>query len=174
MRGTKAIINPSYIMPRALYDLAALIRDPRLASAATDGITLLEELAERDLVPNWVELDGAGVRPSSEQPGLFGYDAMRVALYLIWSGRRGRAAVRRAHDLYAAQPLSDTPVVVGLDGASVQETSTYAGFANLRSLVAGQAAEPAGLDVAQGYSPATLQMLCRIAAEESSPALAAA
>lgn len=174
MRGTKAIINPSYIMPRALHDLALLTRDARLAQAATDGSRLLAELAQDDLVPNWAELDGAGVRPSSEQPSRFGYDAMRVALYLIWSGQRDHAAVRRALRLYDAHGTGDTPVVVDLDGATVHETSTYPGFAALRGLVGGADRGHSALNVDQGYYPATLEMLCTIAAEETGPVMAAA
>ncbi|MFN4128597.1 MAG: glycosyl hydrolase family 8 [Paracoccaceae bacterium] len=166
MRDTKAIMNPSYIMPRALYDLALLIRDPRLAKAASDGIRTLHEIAASGLVPNWVELDAAGIRCSSEHPMHFGYDALRVALYLIWSGQTDHPAVHRVRDLYAKSLTSSTPVVVDVPGAIALESSTYSGFAALRGLVSGNGMTMTDLDVEQGFYPATLDMLCRLAAGE--------
>lgn len=171
LRGTKAILNPSYIMPRALTDLALLIRDGRLAQAASDGLDLLSELAAASPVPNWAEVDAAGLRPSSEHPAHFGYDALRVALYLIWSGQRDHPAVKRAADAYAAATARMTPVVVATGDAAVLETSTYSGFAALHDLVDGRRSGGAGLDTAQGYYPATLEMLCRLADRETAPVL---
>ena len=171
LRGTKVIVNPSYIMPRALHDLSLLTHDVRLSKAASDGVALLEELAQTQAVPNWAEIDVAGLRPSSEHPAQFGYDAMRVALYLIWSGHRGHAAVRRAADVYGAARVSATPVVVELGDDRATEVSTYPGFAALRDLVCGHKADTNGLDVSQGYYPATLEMLCRVATGETALAI---
>ena len=171
LHGTKAIINPSYIMPRALYDLAGLIRDARLAQVASDGLDLLDDLAAASAVPNWVEIDVAGARPSTEHPAQFGYDAMRVALYLVWSGRLDHAAVRKAAEVYGQAAATATPVVLDLDRGEVQESSTYPGFAALHDLLDGRRINVGGLDVAQGYYPATIEMLCRLAAEDSAPAM---
>lgn len=170
-RGTKAILNPSYIMPRALHDLATLAQDDRLAQAAVDGLRLLDDLAKQALVPNWAEVDAAGIRPSSEHDHVFGYDALRVALYLIWSGKRKHLAVQRAKDLYDAETNAETPVVTALITQTVQDTSSYAGFAALRDLVQGKQRPADHLNTDQGYYPATLEMLCRVAARESGPAL---
>ena len=168
VRDSKVIFNPSYIMPRALYDLANLTRDDRLARAASDGLDLLTELATQSALPDWAEVDAEGVRPSTELPGHFGYDAIRVALYLIWSGQRDHWAVERAAKVYAAAIDGLTPVVVRLADGYVIESSTYAGFAALQNLVLGRSAINETLDVTQGYYPATLEMLCRIAAFDTS------
>lgn len=172
LRGTKAIINPSYIMPRALYDLSALIRDPRLAQAANDGLAILEELAGATGIPNWAEVDIAGLRPSSEHAAHYGYDAVRVPLYLIWSGHRDHAAVAHAKDIYSAATVGTTPVVVDLQDRSVLDTSTYDGFAAVHRLVEDLRFDQTELDVGQGYYPAMLDMLSRVANSETSPALA--
>lgn len=171
LHGTKAIINPSYIMPRALYDLAGLIGDPRLAQAASDGLDLLDDLAAASALPDWVEIDIAGARPSTEQAAQFGYDALRVALYLVWSGRLDHAAVRKAAEVYGQAAAKATPVVLDLEQGGVQESSSYPGFAALHDLVDGRKTKVGGLDVAQGYYPATIEMLCRLAADDTAPAM---
>lgn len=178
-RGTAVIVNPSYIMPRALFDLAALSRDARLAQAAEDGLKLLDEIASNGLVPNWVQIDMLGTNPSAEHPAHSGYDAMRVPLYLIWSGHRDHAAVRRAKDMYAQLNGTETPVVTDLAGDQALESSSFAGFDAIRQLVTvsdttaviSPRAMPAS---AQGYYPATLELLAALAAAETSPALCAA
>ena len=171
LRGTKAIINPSYIMPRALYDLSALIQDPRLAQAANDGLALLDELAASTGIPNWAEVDIAGLRPSSEHMAHYGYDAVRVPLYLVWSGHRDHAAVALAKGIYARAAGRNTPVVIDLKDGAVLDTSTYEGFAAVHRLVDGRRFETPELDVEQGYYPAMLDMLSRVANSETSPAL---
>lgn len=176
LRGTMAIVNPSYIMPRALHDLALLIREPRLAQAAEDGLSLLDDLAAAGLTPDWAEVDAAGIRPSSEHQAQSGYDALRVPLYLIWSGQVDHPAVRRARELYAAHGGRKTPVVCNLAGDEVCEASSYQGFQSLSKLVltpAGQECTVAHTPLAtdQGYYPATLDILCRLVATETAPAL---
>lgn len=171
LRGTKAIINPSYIMPRALNDLSALIRDPRLAQVANDGLVILDELAKSTGIPNWAEVDIAGLRPSSEHMAHYGYDAVRVPLYLIWSGHRDHAAVAHAKEIYASASGQNTPVVVDLKDRTVLDTSTYDGFAAVHRLVDGRSFDTPELDVGQGYYPAMLDMLSRVADRETAPAL---
>lgn len=176
LRDARVIVNPSYIMPRALFDLAALTRDERLAAAALDGLAFLSELAASGLAPDWAEVDATGLRASSEHAARFGYDAMRVPLYLIWSGYPAHPAVAQARRMYLAHAAQGVPVVTDLTGSRATETSTFDGFAALRALVTGEhgsaseiTAHP--LDTDQGYYPATLDLMSRLVAAETSAAL---
>lgn len=175
-RGVSVIVNPSYIMPRALFDLASLARDQRLAKAAADGLLLLEEIAQQGLAPDWVQIDAVGVNPSFEHPVTFGYDAIRVPLYLIWSGNRTHAAVLRAKQMYDRLAATETPVVTDLEGNTAIESSHYPGFQAIKHLVS-QADDTEALkrrpafDPAQGYYPATLELLAALARRETAPVL---
>jgi endoglucanase len=176
LRGTMVTLNPSYIMPRALRDLALLTHDTRLAKAADDGEDLLREIAETGLAPDWIEIDIAGLRPSTLHKPQSGYDALRVPLYLIWSGRAMHPAVEKARRMLGAHAEGDTPVVTDLGGQIVSVSSTYAGYASLRALILREDPLRAPLkfprlDTAQGYYPATLDMLSRVAAAETGSAL---
>ena len=172
LRGTKAIVNPSYIIPRALHDLALLSRSMRLAQAATDGSNLLAELGANGLVPDWVEIDQVSLRPSSEHAAQYGYEALRVPLYLIWSGQRGHAAVQQAKRAYRATAAQPAPVRMDLTGKEVLETSDFRGYAALRALVLDDpAAVSPVLDARQSYYPATIDMLCSLVQHETQAAL---
>jgi len=101
----------------------------------------------------------------------YGYDAVRVPLYLVWSGHRDHAAVALAKGIYASAAGRNTPVVIDLKDGAVLDTSTYEGFAAVHRLVDGRRFETPELDVEQGYYPAMLDMLSRVANSETSPAL---
>lgn len=173
-RGIAVIVNPSYIMPRALFDLARLVRDQRLSRAAEDGLRLLDELAAQGLVPDWVHIDPLGVSPSFEHPVASGYDALRVPLYLIWSGNRQHPAVERSRQMYERLASAETPVVTDLEGSTMMESSSYAGFNAIRHLVRQTDADEgakhaASFDPGQGYYPATLELLAAVARKETAP-----
>lgn len=175
-RGTSVIFNPSYVMPRALFELANLTKDDRLAKAAHDGMHLLDELAQRGLAPDWAQIDPLGVGPSLEHAPRSGYDAIRVPLYLVWSGHRDHAAVHQALAMYGRLAGAQTPVVTDLSGKETIEASTYAGFDAVRDLViradSGHLAKALkAFCPKQGYYPATLQLLSLVAAVESAPAM---
>lgn len=131
---------------------------------------MLAELADGGLAPNWAKVDSVGARPSSEQSADFGYDAIRVALYLIWSGHKDHPAVQGALDFYLRAPDAPTPVVAHVDDGDVTESSTYPGFAAVRDFVAGHRPDDGDLNAAQGYYPATLEMLSLLVSEETAPA----
>ncbi|TFL17190.1 glycosyl hydrolase family 8 [Jannaschia formosa] len=166
-------INPSYLMPLALHDLAASFGLPRLARAAADGEAGLAELAAPGLVPDWATRDDAGWSRPAGLSGAYGYDALRVPLYLIWSGRFAHPAVARVRALLAATPEA-TPVRAEAGTGRVIETSDAPGYAAVAALVTcSGAAVPAatipGWTASQAYYPATLHLLAALAASEAAP-----
>nr|WP_256500470.1 glycosyl hydrolase family 8 [Limimaricola litoreus] len=162
-------LNPSYIMPRALHELAAAYDLPILARAAEDGAGLLEEVAQRGLPPDWLGLDARGWIPADGPKGQFGYDAIRVPLYLVWSGRAGHPLVRRAAQLWA-QAGQGTPVQAARDGAVLHRDGAP-GYEMLARTVlrATDATSPPPLLKTmdgQSYYPATLGLLSELVAHD--------
>ncbi len=168
------IVNPSYTMPLALHALGAAFDLPRLGQVADDGERMIARIAATGLVPDWVVLEQGGWRPAASHGPFFGYDAVRVALYLVWSGRFSHPAVDRAGSLYGdASNLA--PVRVDPATSEVKERSDQSGYAAVAALVNGvrhTAAMPAlpTFTAAQPYYPATLHLLTILAAEVSAPA----
>ena len=80
-------VNPSYWVFPALPELASIDPDPAWAALDRDGRRLLAtaRFGPARLPPDWLEL-GPGLRPSPRFPRVFGYNAVRVPLYLAWAG----------------------------------------------------------------------------------------
>lgn len=162
----RRIVNPSYIMPRAMSTLAATFDLPDLARAVTDGLDLIAQLAQHGPVPDWVEIDSDGIRPARGFAAQSGYEAMRVPLYLSWSGGVAHPALIRAAADHAAASGAETPTVFALDG-TVLRRSGYPGYAALSALarcVVGNSPVLPRFDADQPYYPATLHMLALHAA----------
>lgn len=169
------ILNPAYYMIRAMNDLAAATGRGDLALAAADGVALLSTLARDRLVPDWVRVTADGPAPASGKSDAFGYEAMRVPLYLFWSDLQGHPAVARAaaaYQAYFASEDEDTPVVINRDTGAIEDRSVDPGYRALAALAAcAHGSDTANLMPAfraeQPYYPATLHLLALIAQRES-------
>lgn len=166
------IINPSYYMPRAMRELATLTSLPALATLAEVGGHLIDQLAQRALVPDWVTVTAEGFSPPPEQfPAYSGYEAMRVPLFALWSGAErspavaGYASAMMAGGVAAA---GGTPTVFDPYSFAVRERSTHPGYAALAALSncvtaaeLGSLMPPFSTD--QPYYPATLHLMALVA-----------
>ncbi|MDO5527927.1 MAG: glycosyl hydrolase family 8 [Paracoccus sp. (in: a-proteobacteria)] len=167
--GGAVTFNPSYIMPRAMDDLAAATGIERLARAASDGLALIDELAAQGPIPDWVELHPGGIRPAAGRNGGSGYDAIRVPLYLVWSGRGDARAVTAAAE-HLPSDAGRVVVARRADG-SPDETSDLAGYRAIAALARCAAGFGPGAippyEPGQPYYPATLHLLAELAAREA-------
>lgn len=161
--GSGVILNPSYLMPRAMREIATVTGVADWAGAAGDGERLLAELLAGGLPPDWIALGTEGFAPAPGRSDLCGYDALRIPLYLVWSGAADHPAVRA---MTGAPPTRETVAAV---------TRTRAGAAVARSDLEGyraigrlaRCAPLAPYRPGQPYYPATLQLLCSVAAMEA-------
>jgi endoglucanase len=81
------IVNPSYYIYPALDEFPRLDSSAKWRRLRQDGLGLLAKarFGQWQLTPDWVTVDHSGaVTPGS--PPRFGYDAIRIPLYLIWGG----------------------------------------------------------------------------------------
>ncbi len=173
-----ATVNPSYMMPRALREVAAATRQPQLDAAAQSGLDLMAEIATVQLVPDWVQITPAGLRADDRFSFNMGYEAMRVPLFLAWSGERNHRALRRAaaalSDAVATLEPAQNATVIDARTGAVLETSADPGYAAIAAL-AGCAAQGGigspipGFSPAQPYYPATLHMFTLLAQMERYP-----
>jgi endoglucanase len=160
------IVNPSYIMPLALHSLGGAFGLPRLGQVASDGEALIARIADTGLVPDWVALHADGWRPAETGP-YHSYDAMRVALYLVWSGRHAHPAVKQVRALFADRSLAPA-VRAHPETLEVLERSSEPGYAALSDLILKTAEAASQTPVRaftadQPYYPATLHLLTLLA-----------
>lgn len=166
-------VNPSYYMPLAMRELGLAGASPELLQCADDGEALLEELsAAAGSVPDWIDIGPSGWRYAQGHAAQSGYDALRSALFLIWSGHLDHLAVKRAAAFYIAEEQRGAlvPTVFASSGQKVLATSDFSGYEAVSALVrcAVQPIEhlaiPRSFDD-QPYFPATLQLFSQIASE---------
>lgn len=161
------LFNPSYVMPRALRELGAAAGQPRLSAAADHGETLLAELAEEGPLPDWVRITEEGFAPAEDYSPTWGYDALRVPLYLTWSGRPDHPAVARAHETFARATAPGHVAVELHGGGAPAAQSDLPGYIAIRDLARCRRPDAAVASRAQPYYPATLEALAALAFSES-------
>jgi endoglucanase len=167
-----ATVNPSYMMPRALREVAEATGAPQLALAARAGLELMSEIAAVRLVPDWVKLTPSGLADADRFSANMGYEALRVPLFLAWSGERTHPALLRAAAAWmtalAAGASPQTPTVLEPRSGAVIETSADPGYRSVATLA--ECAVHGGLwstmpafTTQQPYYPATLQLFAILA-----------
>jgi len=110
------VINPSYYIYPAFKDLARAAPGYQWRRLHADGLALLDKarFGEWSLPCDWdsVDPDGAVV-PAPGLPPRFGYAAIRVPLYLIWSGDATVSRLAPYLDLWSG--FGDKPVAAWAD-----------------------------------------------------------
>lgn len=175
-RDTGIVMNFSYYMSRAMFDIATQTGITAFATCATDGEALLADLAATGLTPDWTEVRAGDLVTATGLSDAHGYEALRVPLFLIWSGRASHPAVARQAAFHQMAGLSGsmTPTVMDRLTGEVRETSPDAGYA---AIVALTNCARQGLDgssvpfftVDQPYYPATLHLMTLLAIIEANP-----
>lgn len=171
-----AVINPSYYMPRALRELAPATGQARLAALADAGERLIEGLAASGPVPDWVSVTAAGVQPAPDRfSKVSGYEAIRVPLFALWSGRASSMAVQRFATAAASRAdATGTPVVLDPPSGQVLERSLHPGYAAVAALADCAASGAVGsampaFSTDQPYYPATLHLMALVAQATTFP-----
>ena len=169
------VVNPSYYALPMLRMVARALPDPAWLRLAADGIGLLREscFGPARLPADWVAVSrGTGrVSPAPGRPPRFGFEAVRVPLWLAWAGLTeepglaGPAAFWREH--WAARPGTPPPAWVGLADGEAAAQAALPGMTEVARLAAGcPPGAPAPAPVAEGpYYSAALALLARLAAE---------
>jgi endoglucanase len=131
-------LNPSYYIFPAMEEFHRLDGSALWTRLRYDGVALLAKarFGEWKLTPDWISVDKAGkVTPAANQPPRFGFDAIRIPLYLIW----GRVATS---DMLSAEMkfwngFADklVPAWVDVTNGSVVPCAAPSGFQAIIELV---------------------------------------
>ena len=175
------VVNLSYWVFPALDALPAVAPEVDWASIAASGLALVDaaRFGPADLPTDWISLKGAPM-PAKGFPRTFGYDAVRVPLYLAWAGLGTPARVAPFLRL-----VRDglTPTVVDVATGLPGEAFRAPGYRAIFTLAAcaATAGEPRRIAVASvepggppadgfadddRYYPSSLHLLARLAAED--------
>jgi endoglucanase len=175
-RDGQPVINLSYWVFPAFERLAALAPQPIWSELTKSGMAHIQASQNfaAALPSDWIALDAA-TNARATAPGFddaFGYNAIRIPLYLAMTGPKSRRALRASFEQWFQ--LEGPLKTVGVNDRSLRDTLSDPGYEAIRSLykcATASAPFPAetltSLDV--NYYPATLQLLSIIAARQSYP-----
>ncbi len=170
------IVNPSYLMPLAMQEVARATGLTQLRTCATDGMTIQTDLVVAGLLPDWIELRADGAVPVADMSVDNGYEALRAPLFLIWSGNTGHPAVQRQASAYREATIArgGTPTIMERGTGRVMELSPDPGYNAIASFVDCAVRPQAGalipqFDAEQPYYPATLHLMTLLAQIETLP-----
>lgn len=167
---TGVIVNPSYYMARAMREVAAATGLTDLTRLALAGEQLIDTLAARGLVPDWVEITAAGATvPPAQFSYRSGYDAIRVPLFEMWSGRADAPALRGyARATTAREDAGGAVTVFDPVTGTALERSPHPGYLAVAALAGCASSDGVGsvmpaFSTAQPYYPATLHLMALVA-----------
>ncbi len=170
------VVNPSYWVFPAFDELGEASGRPEWRRLADAGEALLREarFGPHGLPPDWLQL-AAPPRPAPGFPARFGFDAVRIPLYVMWGGRPADlVAPIRAY--WARFPLDAIPAWAALDGTAVASFPLGSGA---RAIVEAARAypeppptaptAPEAADIGTDYYDASLRLLAGLARKQGKP-----
>ena len=165
-------INLSYWVFPAFRDLARVDPAPEWEELPRSGIAILgySYFGRWRLPPDWLKL-GDRVTPGGPPPERFGYDAVRIPVYLAWSRRETEALMRPYRDFWGHfDGLRWVPAWTNLKDDSIDSRGADAGIRSVAQLVRdwpqARADRLPALDRGQSYYSAVLLLLCKVALRE--------
>ena len=168
------IVNPSYWVFPAIDALAGVAPEVDWNAIRASGLALIDgaKFGPRRLPSDWVSLKH-GVEPAAKFPKTFGYDAIRVPLYLAWGGEPERARLQGFAESWADSHYQAPSVIDVVTGAAI-EPFTEDGYLAVAALVrcaANGDRIPENLRTVHldRYYSATLHMLSLAAARQRLP-----
>jgi endoglucanase len=169
------VVNPSYWVFPAFERLAELTPDLDWGRLTASGEALLVEarFGPANLPAEWVSIAGPA-RPADGFPATFGYNAVRVPLYLAWgaTARRDRLAPFMAR--WSAVPATRAMAVVDLFSGQDSEPLSDLGYRAVAGVVACALEGTRFPDDLRGaevdrYYPTTLRALALVAVNARHP-----
>lgn len=174
-REAGIVVNPSYWVFPALERIASLTGQTRWQEVVESGHALLREarFGDHDLPPDWVELRDEEIIFADGFTPEFGYNAVRVPLYLAWSDSTAPDLLQPFVDYAAAfDGLHDMPATVDLETGFTSQYRISRGVQAIYQRVREAAGlSPTGLprlDPREEYYTATLLLLSKRPYEEFS------
>ncbi|MCW2249334.1 endoglucanase [Azospirillum fermentarium] len=172
-RGDAVVVNPSYWVFPALRAFAALPGGAVWKRVADSGLVLLAKarFGLLQLPPDWALLDAkGGVVPAEGFRKQYGYDAVRVPLYLAWDGYADPYYFRPYAALAARGGGGPVPATVSLPGGVTGQVPASTGMLAVyrlacRMAAAGNAVTVPPLGADEDYYSTTLFHLAALAGQ---------
>lgn len=171
-RSDGPVVNLSYWVFPALERMPSVAPEFDWAELAENGRKLLRtaRFGNAKLPVEWTALGAADARPATGFAPTFAYNAVRIPLYLAWSGTADARDLAPFRTLWTKRAMTGLPII---DVTADRPTGSlgekgYAAVADLAACAANGARLPSSfstVDVSENYYPVTLHMLAQIAVQ---------
>lgn len=160
---SEVVLNPSYWVMPALAELGLLDEGRYLWDVAKSADVLLEKslIGPHGLPLDWLA-HGDPLTPWSDRPARFGYEAIRIPLYLRWAGKTQHPAFTRCARVFADQGVKPW---FSLARGDVPEYPASPGFQAIARLTLGNKA--LGSNLSDDYYSSSLVLLAHLARLQS-------
>jgi endoglucanase len=174
-RKDRQVVNLSYYVWPAIHDFAETVGEQgRWRRLETDGLWLLDNSAfgTYRLPPDWLLVGNQEFKIADGWPPYFGFDAIRIPLYLAWRNDAGRLG-RFLSVWHLAKFAGKPPAWINLKDGSVAPFASSGGYeavlAVTQFVADGLKNNPpaASLIDADDYYSASLKLLSNMAAREA-------
>ncbi len=131
-------VNLSYWVFPAFEAFATQLDAPVWRDVAKSGRDLIQKarFGKWNLPPDWLEVSGQGLKPSPKFEPIYGFNAIRIPLYLVWAGETSNGLLKPFLDFWAA--TGTPPAWVNLVDNSTAEYGPSAGSNAIISLTVGR------------------------------------
>ena len=156
------VVNLSYWVFPAFRDFEELTPGKGWADLRRNGFSLLEasRFGPLGLPADWVAAGGSKPTPARQFPAAFGYDAIRIPLYLAWDGDVPPALLAEFTRFSPASDASVIDVFTGSSGQAMGGVGYRTIFALARCAAHGETVPPDLLTARDTlYYPETLRLL---------------
>ncbi len=168
------VINLSYLVFPAFDELKAVAAEVDWDGLKRSSAALVEKarFAPSGLPADWISLASSQLAPAQFQPAVFGYESIRIPLYVAWSSAAGAKTLAPFTSYWKSADAE--PAVIDITTGKAKEPLREAGYRTIVALAhcaaSGQVLPPAlgKVDMSR-YYPATLQMLALAAMAEKYP-----
>jgi endo-1,4-beta-D-glucanase Y len=163
------VVNLSYWVFPAFAELARIDPDPVWQGLQASGLKLLRlgRFGRWGLPPDWLLLTDP-LRPAPDKPARFGYDALRIPLYLIWASNAAPDVLTPFQAFWRDWACTGRlPAWTDFDQDAIDAWGEFAGVHAIARLLGVEARgyRPPRLETLD-YYPATLVLLARLAGRE--------
>jgi endoglucanase len=174
-RGERRVVNLSYYVWSAIHDFGGSVGEQgRWRRLETDGFWLLDNssFGTYRLPPDWLLVGNQELKIADGWPPYFGFDAVRIPLYLAWRNEQARLG-RFLSAWQTPQFGGKPPAWINLKDGSVAPFPSSGGYEAVLALTQfvsdGMLTKPpfAVLTDADDYYSASLKLLSNIAVQEA-------
>lgn len=164
-------LNLSYWVFPAINELSNLDPAPEWDDLRFTGLKLIEEarFGKWQLPPDWLRLQGNIITPTDDDR--FGYDAVRIPLYLIWGRHATPSNIRPFQNFwssFAGKPL--LPAWVNVNTGEMAPYNASSGFQSIAALTLAypqiESTSLPNFNPSQGYYSSMLSLFTKLALED--------